>query len=212
MSGETGNLTPGQHLISLFKGQQVRACFENEEIDLVIRLFGSDYVTIRHDHIKPCFELLIYRNSATLDTLEAAYCPLNIEKKGTWLVKLAIEISRCLNLKNIKLLDRAYVRNGTFKEKLIVLRAFEGRYTSWYEIFGFKVSEDVAVTMQNIHDFVINDTTVGFLMTALRSDHEKYEKQYKELNNNPQFQILMTRLRKLMEENIKLCLSHDQSL
>lgn len=56
---------------------------------------------------------------------------------GTWLLRLAISLSQSLGLPYIKLIDRAKIIDQGYNHKLLFIRIFQGKLSSWYQKFGF---------------------------------------------------------------------------
>ena len=87
---------------------------------------------------------------------------------GTFLVKLGLDLGRHFKLHHLKLIDRSKIIHYGFKERLITLRAFQGKYTSWYETFGFKFAklshqEACHQAMRELHDMQIPSLFEGCL-------------------------------------------------
>ena len=91
--------------------------------------------TFMKDEPANCLELCYLLEEASIYQIYAGKAvPAHIEKKGTWLMHLALAIFAALQMKTITLEDRAGFQNyGSLK----FLRLFQGKRASWYRSFGF---------------------------------------------------------------------------
>lgn len=133
-----------------------------------------------------CLELVYndYYNSVN-QIYAGKAVPAHIEKKGTWLVELALTISRALNIKKLQLEDIAELKGCKYMS-LKLLRTFEGKRACWYRNFGFRPKVDTLNQEQLLYNFPLlqltkyipdpkDFTTLGPYMSYLaHSDKKRY--------------------------------------
>ena len=190
--------------------KQINITFQTKTITLDIDTNDNiTYVQIIHDN-KKIFLMLIFKNTKC-GTLETITC--TNEYSGTFLLNLALYIGNQCNLKVLKLIDRSKIRNikhgkhdETIEEKLIIVRSFQCKYTSWYEDFGFKFNKislqyRLHSAMKNLHDICIPELFEGYLgdhMLKIRHDADIYRKMYDQIKPycNHIYDIIIKCLRK----------------
>ncbi len=121
------------------------------------------------------------------------------QKIGTWLVQLAISLSRALGVRGIKLIDRSKIVIDKSEYNLLFLRIFAGKYSSWYHKFGFRLANDKMLvadmnSLYHLHpaifpsanDLTSHDIHLGPYMTKLWNINKAlYAKIFDEVKGNP---------------------------
>ena len=187
--------------------QKLHVCFQMKDIWLEIS--KVDMICLRTKD--KSFEMYIYKEEGkfwgALETVKSA-----VDFTGTFLVELSIKLARALSLVGIKLIDRSKVMNGVFAEKLVLIRAFQGKYSSWYETFGFVFQREkdrvlLCQSLKDLHDLSVPEISaeecLGSYMLRIRDkSSEMYKNTYKELNRNPSFQQVLNRIVKSLRRDL----------
>lgn len=186
--------------------RKLHVCFQNRDIWLEIS--KVDMICLRTKD--KSFEMYIYSEGGKLwGALETVKSTADFT--GTFLVELSIKLAQALSLVAIKLIDRSKVVTKGFVEKLVIVRAFQGKYSSWYETFGFvfqreKDREMLRQSLEELHDLSVPEISteecLGSYMLKIRDDLEMYRDAYKVLNKNRSFQHMLHKIVKSLRRDL----------
>lgn len=93
------------------------------------------------DSFDPCLRINIsnLRKSAYIETVGIdPSCKIPQSHGGSWLIRMANSFLCSIGVGEAFVDDDARLTCGTYKPKIILLRIFQGRYSGWYENFGYK--------------------------------------------------------------------------
>ena len=152
----------------------MRYLYEGVWVDLQITKFAGDRTLIV---IPSCLEIVVVGETSSINSLKAG-CDL---PSGTWLVNMSIDLLRNMGVKSINVTDSSRIDGAILK----YLRVFYGKFSSWYENFGFVPVEvdipEVRKAMYDLHHLpasVVDPEAEGYLgpymMDVWNRDHKEY--------------------------------------
>ena len=110
----------------------------------------------------------------------------------------------------ITLIYRSHVRNGDYIEKLVFLRAFQEKFSSWYETFGFVFQKEkdrmlLYQSMRELYALYIPEISSECLdphMLSIRKNSTLYKDTYDILKKNKIYQNLSDKIIKSLRKDL----------
>lgn len=207
------------------KSYAIPLTFKNFETVIIVSKHKDSFeINIVNKKGKYCLEFIIMVQKSNvygyLDMVKVLpNCIIPSSKSGTWMVNLVSALGKSLGLYYIELVDRAKVKNKDhIEEKLWLIRVYSGKYSSWYEEFGYRFvkNHNVENSMKALHDLKIlfmkkdfpeitKNTKLGpFALKLWNSPQKIYEKFYNILKNTVEFKSIYNNLSNKMRGEMVL--------